>query len=195
MATKSRESSVKDFSRGAGMKMQLAVAVNMANLCIVASNSVNGVAKLHTEILKQQELNHFYKIFPEKFNNKTNGITHRRWLMSCNPDLKNLLDKNIGKEWHKEPILLEKLTDFEDNKAFLDELDKVKHKNKVKLAEYIQDRHGIKVDTHSIFDMQSKRLHEYKRQLMNALHIIHSASAEIGDMCPLLDFCVDGACL
>lgn len=147
--------------------------VNMANLCIVASNSVNGVAKLHTEILKQQELNHFYRVFPEKFNNKTNGITHRRWLMSCNPDLKNLLDENIGKEWHKEPILLEKLTDFENNKAFLDELDKVKHKNKVKLAKYIQDRHGIKVDTHSIFDMQSKRLHEYKRQLMNALHIIH----------------------
>lgn len=147
--------------------------VNMANLCIVASNSVNGVAKLHTEILKQKELNHFYKIFPQKFNNKTNGITHRRWLMACNPDLKKLLDENIGTEWHKEPILLEKLMDFENDKAFLDELDKVKYKNKIKLAKYIQDMHGIKVDTHSIFDMQSKRLHEYKRQLMNALHIIH----------------------
>lgn len=147
--------------------------VNMANLCIVASNSVNGVAKLHTEILKNKELNHFYKIFPHKFNNKTNGITHRRWLMSCNPKLRDLISDKIGNEWYEEPILMEKLLQYKDDKGFLDDLDKVKHENKVKLAKYIDDKYGIKVDTYSIFDMQSKRLHEYKRQLMNALHIMY----------------------
>lgn len=147
--------------------------VFMANLCIVASNSVNGVARLHTEILKEKELNNFYKIYPYKFNNKTNGITHRRWLMYSNPELTKLIDDSIGDSWKREPIFMEQLMDFKNDTAFLEKLEKIKHNNKIRFSNYIKESKGIIVDPNSIFDMQSKRLHEYKRQLMNALHIMY----------------------
>jgi starch phosphorylase len=147
--------------------------VRMANLCIVASHSVNGVAKLHTEILKNIELNDFFKIFPYKFNNKTNGITHRRWLLNCNKDLTSLITEAIGSEWKKDPVLLENILRYKDDTGFLDQLDIIKSKNKVKLAEYIMEHNNIKVNPNSIFDIQTKRLHEYKRQLLNVFHIMH----------------------
>ncbi len=147
--------------------------VYMANLCIVASNSVNGVAKLHTEILKHKELNHFYKIYPYKFNNKTNGITHRRWLMHCNEALTEKIDEAIGTRWHYEPVLMERLMQFKDDTSYLDSVRNIKLQNKTKLAKYIKRVNGITVNPHSIFDIQSKRLHEYKRQLMNAFHIMY----------------------
>lgn len=147
--------------------------VYMANLCIVASNSVNGVAKLHTDILKEKELRDFYNIFPAKFNNKTNGITHRRWLMQSNKELASFLDEVIGDKWRKEPILMYALADHINDKNVLDTLDKIKKNNKVRLAKYVNNKYGVVLDTNSIFDMQSKRLHEYKRQLLNALHIMY----------------------
>lgn len=147
--------------------------VRMANLCIVASHSVNGVAKLHTDILKNIELNDFYKIFPYKFNNKTNGITHRRWLLNCNKELTNLITEGIGPEWKKDPVLLENILRYKDDRGFLDQLDIIKSTNKEKLARYIREHNNIKVNPNSIYDIQTKRLHEYKRQLLNAFHIMH----------------------
>lgn len=147
--------------------------IRMANLCIVASHSVNGVAKLHTDILKNIELNDFYKIYPYKFNNKTNGITHRRWLLNCNKDLTNLITEGIGDEWKKDPVLLENILRYKDDRGFLDQLDIIKSNNKLQLAKYIKEHNNIKVNPNSIFDIQTKRLHEYKRQLLNAFHIMH----------------------
>ncbi len=147
--------------------------IRMANLCIVASNSVNGVAKLHTEILKHKELNHFYKIFPYKFNNKTNGITHRRWLIHCNDALTQKIDEAIGRRWRHEPVIMERLMQFENDGAYLEELNRIKLQNKIVLADYIKKKNNIIVDPYSIFDIQAKRMHEYKRQLMNVFHIMH----------------------
>ncbi len=147
--------------------------VHMANLAIVASNSINGVAKLHTEILKHKELNHFYTIFPHKFNNKTNGITHRRWLINANTELANRIDLAIGKRWRYEPILMERLLKYQDDMAFLDEISQIKFNRKIRFAEYIKNKNSITVNPYSIFDIHAKRLHEYKRQLMNVFHIMY----------------------
>lgn len=147
--------------------------VHMANMDIHYGYSVNGVAYLHTEILKKNELNNFYKIYPEKFNNKTNGITFRRWLMHCNKGLSHYLDEVIGKGWHKNADELEKLLAFADDQKVLGQLLEIKHQNKKNLAAYLKDKQGVELDENSIFDIQIKRLHEYKRQQMNALHVIH----------------------
>lgn len=147
--------------------------VHMAHIDIHYGFSVNGVAAIHTEILKDTELHHFYKIYPEKFNNKTNGITFRRWLLSCNRELTELLDKTIGTEYKKDAAKLEKLLEFKDDATVLDEITAIKKTKKKELAEYIKKAEGVELNPDSIFDIQIKRLHEYKRQQMNALYIIH----------------------
>jgi len=147
--------------------------VKMAHLAIVGSHSVNGVAKIHTEILKQREMRLFYDFYPEKFNNKTNGIAHRRWLMKANPQLANLISEAIGTEWKKQPIQLQLMQSFQHDTAFQDKLHDVKQERKYILAEQIQNKMGIIVDPSSIFDVQVKRLHAYKRQLLNVLHILY----------------------
>ena len=147
--------------------------VHMAHMDIHYGYSVNGVAYLHTEILKNTELNNFYKLYPEKFNNKTNGITFRRWLMSCNPELSALITELIGEGWKKDANELEKLGNFVNDDEVLDKLLAVKHQKKIELEKYLMDKQGIEIDTHSIIDIQVKRLHEYKRQQMNAIYIIH----------------------
>ena len=147
--------------------------VHMAHIDIHYGYSVNGVAAIHTEILKNTELNHFYKIYPEKFNNKTNGITFRRWLISCNRPLTDLIEEKIGNGFVKDADELEKLLEFKDDDAFLDALLKVKHDKKLQLADYLKEHENVSVDPDSVFDIQIKRLHEYKRQQMNALYIIH----------------------
>ncbi|MCO4130330.1 glycogen/starch/alpha-glucan phosphorylase, partial [Enterobacter kobei] len=144
--------------------------VKMAHLALVGSHSVNGVAEIHTEILKKREMAEFYQIFPEKFNNKTNGITHRRWLIKSNPKLTSLISNTIGTEWIETPSNLEKLLAYKQDSSFLEQLSTVKQENKHKLATIIKDSNGIIVDPHSIFDIQVKRLHAYKRQLLNVLH-------------------------
>ncbi len=146
--------------------------VKMANLAIVGSSSVNGVAELHTEILKTQVMNNFYAYYPHKFNNKTNGITHRRWMHLANRPLSNLLEETIGTSWLKRPQELIKLADFASDPAFQEKFLQVKEKNKRKLAEFISEKYQVTVDTKSIFDMQIKRIHAYKRQLLNFLHIM-----------------------
>jgi starch phosphorylase len=147
--------------------------VHMAHMDIHYGYSVNGVAYLHTEILKDTELHNFYQLYPEKFNNKTNGITFRRWLMACNPQLSELITSLIGDGWKKDANELEKLGSFVNDQAVLDQLLKVKHTKKIELEEYLKEKQGIVIDTHSIIDIQIKRLHEYKRQQMNALYVIH----------------------
>lgn len=147
--------------------------VHMANMDIHYGYSVNGVAYLHTEILKKNELNNFYKLYPEKFNNKTNGITFRRWLMHCNKGLSHYLDEVIGKGWHKDADELEKLLAFADDQKVLGQLLEIKRQNKKNLVAYLKEKQGVELDENSIFDIQIKRLHEYKRQQMNALHVIH----------------------
>ena len=144
--------------------------VHMAHIDIHYGFSVNGVASLHTEILKETELNNFYKIYPEKFNNKTNGITFRRWLLHCNPALTELLDELIG--YKKDAAELEKLLAFKDDEKVLDRLVEIKHANKEALCKYLEETQGVKVSPDTIFDIQIKRLHEYKRQQLNALYII-----------------------
>ena len=147
--------------------------VHMAHIDIHYGFSVNGVAAIHTEILKDTELNHFYKIYPEKFNNKTNGITFRRWLISCNRELTGLITDTIGNGYKKDGFELEKLLEYRDDKEFLSKLQSIKQKKKNVLAKYLLEKEGVEVDSNSIFDIQIKRLHEYKRQQMNALYIIH----------------------
>jgi starch phosphorylase len=147
--------------------------IHMANLAIVSSMSVNGVAKLHTEILKNDVMKDFYKIFEAKFNNKTNGITHRRWLVYSNPQLKALLDKTIGDDYVYQPEHLLNLMKHVDKKRLQKDFLKVKQERKEILAKYIKQVTGIEVDTKSIFDVQAKRLHAYKRQLLNVMHIIY----------------------
>ncbi len=147
--------------------------VHMANMDIHYGYSVNGVAYLHTEILKKNELNNFYKLYPEKFNNKTNGITFRRWLMHCNKGLSHYLDEVIGKGWHKDADELVKLLAFAGDQKVLGQLLEIKRQNKKNLVAYLKEKQGVELDENSIFDIQIKRLHEYKRQQMNALHVIH----------------------
>jgi len=146
--------------------------VRMAHLAIIGSHSINGVAALHTEILKNHVFKDFYKIWPEKFNNKTNGITQRRWLKLCNPRLSNLITDTIGDKWVTDLYELKKLKDYADNEEFQKKWMDVKRANKEFLAKYILSRNGIVVNTDSMFDIQVKRLHEYKRQLLNVLHVI-----------------------
>ena len=145
--------------------------VKMAHLAIAGGYSVNGVARLHTEILKKQELKDFYEMYPEKFNNKTNGITQRRFLMHANPLLADWITDHIGDGWITDLPELAKL--YVDDKKALQEFMNIKYQNKVRLAKYIQEHNGIEVNPHSIFDVQVKRLHEYKRQLMNILHVMY----------------------
>ena len=147
--------------------------VHMAHIDIHYGISVNGVAALHTEILKESELKHFYDIYPEKFNNKTNGITFRRWLMSCNPELASFITTLIGDGWKKDADKLEQLLDFIDDEVALAGIDEIKRDKKAALAAHIKEKEGVEIDENSIFDIQIKRLHEYKRQQMNALYIIH----------------------
>ena len=147
--------------------------VHMAHMDIHYGYSVNGVAYLHTEILKNTELNNFYKLYPERFNNKTNGITFRRWLMSCNPELSALITSLIGEGWKKDAMELEKLGAFVSDPAVLNKLLEVKTKKKAQLVSYLKETQGLVLNPDFIFDIQVKRLHEYKRQQMNALYVIH----------------------
>ena len=147
--------------------------VKMAHLAIAAGYSVNGVARLHTEILKNQELKDFYEMMPEKFNNKTNGITQRRFLLHANPLLADWVTDHVGDEWITDLPALSKLRIYADDEKAQQEFMNIKYQNKVRLAKYIREHNGIEVDPRSIFDVQVKRLHEYKRQLMNILHIMY----------------------
>ena len=147
--------------------------VKMAHLAIAAGYSVNGVARLHTEILKNQELRDFYEMMPEKFNNKTNGITQRRFLLHGNPLLADWVTSHVGSDWITDLPKINKLKIYADDEKAQQEFMNIKYKNKVRLAEYIREHNGIEVDPRSIFDVQVKRLHEYKRQLLNILHVMH----------------------
>ena len=147
--------------------------VKMAHLAIAAGYSVNGVARLHTEILKNQELKDFYQLMPEKFNNKTNGITQRRFLLHANPLLANWVTEHIGSDWITDLPKIKKLKVFADDAKAQQEFMNIKYQNKVRLAQYIKEHNGIDVDPRSIFDVQVKRLHEYKRQLLNILHVMY----------------------
>ena len=147
--------------------------VHMAHMDIHFTHSTNGVATLHTEILKNTELHNFYELYPEKFNNKTNGITFRRWLLECDPRLTAVLEKHIGTGFRKDASELEKLLHFADDAAVLEELREVKTENKEALADWLRRTQGVTVNTGAMFDIQSKRLHEYKRQQLNLLYLIH----------------------
>src|SRR5512141_2361195 len=145
--------------------------VRMANLAVVGSRSVNGVAALHTELLKRELFKEFFALWPEKFNNKTNGVTPRRWLLQANPSLAALLDEAVGPGWVTDSALLRKLEPFADDTGFRERFRKVKRENKARLAEIVRAENGISLDLDSIFDVQVKRLHEYKRQLLNILRV------------------------
>lgn len=147
--------------------------VHMAHMDIHYGYSINGVAALHTEILKSSELKAFYELYPDKFNNKTNGITFRRWLMHANPRLAHYLDEVIGHDYHRRAEALEALLAYKDDTAFKQELEKIKYHNKRKLQRHIAQTQGVEVNPDSIFDVQIKRMHEYKRQQMNVLYVIH----------------------
>ncbi|XP_037575696.1 glycogen phosphorylase [Dermacentor silvarum] len=146
--------------------------INMAHLAIVCSHKINGVARIHSEILKKDLFKDFYEMYPERFLNKTNGITPRRWLLLCNPSLADLIADKIGEDWIVHLEQLTKLKPLVNDKAFLRDLQKVKQENKMRLCEYLHKLTGIKLNPSSMFDMQVKRIHEYKRQLLNCLHII-----------------------
>ena len=145
----------------------------MAHICIHYSCSVNGVASLHTDILKKNELNDFFKIYPEKFNNKTNGITFRRWLLHCNPELTEFITSLIGDGYKKDAAELEKLAEYADDTDVLNRLLAIKQACKNDLVDYLKQNEGVDINPDSVFDIQIKRLHEYKRQQLNALYIIH----------------------
>ena len=147
--------------------------LHMANLAIIGSHSVNGVAEIHSEILKNDLFRDFAGLYPDKFNNKTNGVTHRRWLMYSDPELMRLMDKKIGKEWHKDYRKFEDLKKYADDPGTQEAFLQVKHERKVKLAAYVEDLTGEKIDPNSIIDTQAKRLHAYKRQLLNIMQIIY----------------------
>ncbi len=147
--------------------------VHMAHIDIHYGFSINGVAAIHTDILKETELHHFYKLYPYKFNNKTNGITFRRWLLSCNKELTKLLEETIGSGFQKDAGELEKLLAYREDSKVLDAIAKIKRQKKEALAAYIAKQEGVELDPESVFDIQIKRMHEYKRQQMNALYIIH----------------------
>ncbi|MGV8982883.1 glycogen/starch/alpha-glucan phosphorylase [Clostridium sp.] len=147
--------------------------IRMAYLAIVGSHSVNGVAKLHTELLKHQELSDFYEFYPEKFNNKTNGITHRRWLLNSNPRLANLITETIGEKWIKSPNELHELMKFATDKSFQEKTQAIKTYNKINFSNYIMSSYGTAIDPSSIFDVHVKRMHAYKRQLLNIFNIMN----------------------
>ncbi len=147
--------------------------VKMSHLAIVGSHSVNGVAKIHTNILKKREMKLFYRYYPNKFNNKTNGITHRRWLLKANPPLAELITNTIGSSWIRHPEDLIDLEKHARDPSFREELHRIKQENKSKLAQYIREHNGVEVDPQSLFDIQIKRIHAYKRQVLNVLHILH----------------------
>ncbi|MEG2381676.1 MAG: glycogen/starch/alpha-glucan family phosphorylase, partial [Oscillospiraceae bacterium] len=155
--------------------------VSMANLCLTACHNINGVAALHTEILKSETFKDYYSIYPYKFKNMTNGVTFRRWLYKANPELSDLIIESIGDGWIKDYRVLKNLLPFADDSAFRDKFAKIKYDNKVALAEYIKTHNNIIVDPNSMFDVQIKRLHEYKRQLLKALHIIYRYKQIIED--------------
>ncbi len=161
-----------DWDRIARMAIISYDNVQMANLCIAMSYSVNGVSRLHGEILKEETFHDFNLVMPEKFRAITNGITHRRWLISCNPELTDLICESIGDAWIREPERLSELRPFADDAAFREKFAKIKLHNKERLAAMLRDRQGAEVDPSFLFDVQAKRLHEYKRQLLNALHIM-----------------------
>ncbi|MFW5971927.1 MAG: glycogen/starch/alpha-glucan phosphorylase [Bacillota bacterium] len=162
-----------DFGMIADMAIIAEGQVKMAHLAVVGSHSVNGVAALHTKILKKREMNNFYKISPEKFNNKTNGITHRRWLIQSNPKLAKLISKTIGEGWVYHPIKMGDLKFYQNDSGFREKIQEIKQHNKEKLAKIIKDLTDISVDANTIFDIHVKRIHGYKRQLLNALHILY----------------------
>ncbi len=147
--------------------------VHMAHMDIHYGFSINGVAALHTDILKESELNNFYKLYPEKFNNKTNGITFRRWLLHCNPELTSLLVDKIGSEFKKDAMKLVDFEAYKNDDEVLNRLEEIKHNNKAELADFMKSRQGLEINPDSIYDVQVKRLHEYKRQQMNALYAIY----------------------
>ncbi|ETI65850.1 glycogen/starch/alpha-glucan phosphorylase [Neobacillus vireti] len=162
-----------DWERIARLAILADDYVKMAHLAIVGSFSVNGVAKLHTDILKKREMKPFYQLYPEKFNNKTNGIAYRRWLLKANPILSSLITETIGPDWTYSATDLKQLLNYQNDAVFLEKLLKVKKENKQTLAKIIFDKTGTAVDNGAIFDVQVKRLHAYKRQLLNVLHIMH----------------------
>lgn len=162
-----------DHEKISKMAVIYADSVNMANLSIIGSHSVNGVAKLHTEILKKEVLKDFYEDEPFKFNNKTNGIAHRRWLILSNPRLSKLINELIGESWQRNTIELKNLEKYQNDDSVLQELELIKQENKKNLSKIINQKNEININENSIFDVQIKRLHAYKRQLMNALHILH----------------------
>ena len=170
---KIQEKYPNNFEKVKNMAIIFDGQVKMAHLAIAAGFSVNGVARLHTEILKNQELKDFYEMMPEKFNNKTNGITQRRFLLHGNPKLARWVTDKIGDEWITDLSKIEKLSLYIDDKKAQQEFMNIKFQNKVRLANYIKEHNGVEVDPHSIFDVQVKRLHEYKRQLLNILHVMH----------------------
>jgi starch phosphorylase len=147
--------------------------IHMAHMDIHFSHSTNGVASLHTDILKDSELHNFYRLYPEKFNNKTNGITFRRWLLKCNPELTNWIESLIGPEFKKDASHLEKLLNFTTDERILKELVTIKKSNKIALADWLKTTQGVTVNPNNMFAIQSKRLHEYKRQQLNLLYLIH----------------------
>ena len=146
--------------------------INMAHLAIVGSHAVNGVARLHSELIKETLFKNFYELWPEKFQNKTNGITPRRWLLLCNPALSDLISDKIGDTWPVHLDQLANLREYAEDAKFQREFMEVKSQNKRKLAAYLTEKTGVKINPASIFDIQVKRIHEYKRQLLNILHII-----------------------
>ncbi|SKC79104.1 glycogen/starch/alpha-glucan phosphorylase [Maledivibacter halophilus] len=162
-----------DFDKISQMAIIAHNQIRMAHLAIVGSYSVNGVAKLHTELLKKQELKDFYDYYPYRFNNKTNGISHRRWLIKSNPKLTELINETIGRDWINLPTKLRKLLKYRNDPAFQERIYQIKQNNKIKLSNIIREKNGIDVDPGSIFDIHVKRLHEYKRQLLNVFHIMY----------------------
>ena len=161
-----------NWNRISGMSVVGYGQIRMANLSVIGSHSINGVSKLHSDILKQSTFKDFHRIYPERFDNVTNGIAHRRWLCYSNPGLAALLDECIGSAYRKEPERLAELAKFAMDEGVLSAIRDIKHQNKIRFANHLMKKTGKSIDTHSVFDVQIKRLHEYKRQLLNALHII-----------------------
>ncbi|KAL8185171.1 UNVERIFIED_CONTAM: hypothetical protein K2H54_041963 [Gekko kuhli] len=146
--------------------------INMAHLCVIGAHAVNGVARIHSEIVKNSVFKDFYELEPEKFQNKTNGITPRRWLLLCNPGLSDVIVERIGEDFITDLSQLKKLLDFVDDEAFIRDVAKVKQENKLKFSAYLEEQYKVKINPSSLFDVHVKRIHEYKRQLLNCLHII-----------------------
>lgn len=161
-----------DWERIRGMAVIADNMVHMARLAVVGSHSVNGVAQIHTDILKEHIMSSFHNFYPQKFNNKTNGITHRRWLLKANPELAAIITDCIGANWITDPQNLDEFERFATDKVIQEKVQKVKHKNKKALAKYIKEKTGVTVDTRSIFDVHIKRIHSYKRQILNIFHIM-----------------------